>query len=63
MSGFDVTASEGISRVEVYSVDGRMIASHDAGGQMQTSVGCEVSGLCIVRVYTATTARTVKIIR
>lgn len=63
VSGFDVTASEGISRVEVYSVDGRMIASHDAGGQMQTSVGCEVSGLCIVRVYTATTARTVKIIR
>lgn len=59
--GIEVKALEAIYGVEIYSADGKLLNSVSCSGDNSATVSCCESGLCIVRVRTASNTLSVKL--
>lgn len=59
--GIELNSEEGIYGVEIYSADGRLLKSVECSGDSAATVPYSGKGLCIVRVRTASSHQSVKL--
>lgn len=56
-----VQAADGVDNVEVYTAEGRLISSVNAGGSASMAIPVDTDGMVIVKVTTPSGSRTVKV--
>lgn len=59
--GIFVQAADGVDNVEVYTAEGRIIRSVNAGGSASMAIPVDTDGMVIVKVTTPSGSRTVKV--